>query len=249
MKDAYSFHAGEADFKAFYQRATEAYQRIFKGLSLKTVISQADNGYMGGEYCHEFLVQHETGETYYRFGDDGTAQSCTAEAGDGVLRGIEVGNIFQLGTYYSERMRDATYVGANGIREPLYMGCYGIGIGRTLAAIAELHCDENGLVWPEAVAPYQCHLMCLGEEASERDAAERLYQELLDNGIEVLFDDRSVSAGVKFADADLIGIPKRVLVSKRTMQQSKVEYKERQDRQSKLMEFSQILERLGEQHS
>ncbi|MFZ7822551.1 proline--tRNA ligase [Priestia sp. 40] len=130
-------------------------------------------------------------------------------------KGIEVGHVFKLGTRYSEAM-GATYLDENGRSQPMIMGCYGIGVSRTVAAIAEQFNDENGLLWPEAVTPYQVHVIPVNVKNDEqRELGEQLYNELLDNRFEVLLDDRQERAGVKFADSDLIGLPVRVTVGKR----------------------------------
>ncbi|MET3085517.1 proline--tRNA ligase [Priestia megaterium] len=138
--------------------------------------------------------------------------------GQGVIKfakGIEVGHVFKLGTRYSEAM-GATYLDENGRNQPMIMGCYGIGVSRTVAAIAEQFNDENGLLWPEAVTPYQVHVIPVNVKNDEqRELGEKLYNELLDNRFEVLLDDRQERAGVKFADSDLIGLPIRVTVGKR----------------------------------
>ena len=142
-------------------------------------------------------------------------------------RGIEVGNIFKLGTYYSEKM-NATYLSEDGTRKPFVMGSYGIGIGRNLQSILEVSHDDKGIVWPISVAPFEVHLISLPQKDLEvRAAADRLEKDLEDRGIEVLYDDRDESAGVKFADADLIGIPFRVTVSARGLKGGTVEVKPR----------------------
>jgi prolyl-tRNA synthetase len=144
-------------------------------------------------------------------------------------RGIEVGNIFQLGTFYSERMH-ATFLDEEGLRKPFVMGSYGIGVGRLLATIVEEHHDERGIMWPMQVAPYHAHLLTLPQsDAAVRAAADRLYDDLRAAGVEVLYDDREETAGVKFADADLIGLPLRVTVSKRTLEKGQAELKPRDE--------------------
>ncbi|HJW84360.1 MAG TPA: proline--tRNA ligase [Anaerolineae bacterium] len=161
-----------------------------------------------------------------------------AAAGDGdacihcgrplyTARGVEVGNIFKLGTRYSDAV-GATYLAADGTHRPVVMGSYGIGSGRLLACAAEEHHDDKGLIWPISVAPYQAHLVSLaGADAEVSAAAERVYRALLDAGIEVLYDDRDESPGVKFADADLIGLPIRLTVSARALGKGGVELKQR----------------------
>ncbi|MEM7125822.1 MAG: proline--tRNA ligase [Chloroflexota bacterium] len=150
-------------------------------------------------------------------------------------RGIEVGNIFQLGYHYTKLMKKATYTDNDGLGKPFYMGCYGIGLGRTLAAIVETCHDENGIIWPEEVAPFRVHLISLrgGEER-----AEHLYQALQEQGIDVLWDERDISPGAKFADADLIGCPFRLVVSKRTGEQ--IEFKRRTEADARLIDESEL---------
>ena len=156
-------------------------------------------------------------------------------------RGIEVGNIFKLGTRYSEAM-GATFVNEDGESYPVVMGSYGIGVGRALACVAETHNDDYGLRWPITVAPYAVHLVTLGPEGSRsRDAAERLYHSLHEVGIEVLYDDRDRSAGVKFNDADLLGMPIRLTVARRGMKQDAVEMKLRDQQAREMIPFDMIL--------
>lgn len=161
-------------------------------------------------------------------------------------RGIEVGNIFKLGTYYSEKM-NATYLAEDGSRKPFVMGSYGIGIGRTVQAIIETNHDERGIVWPISVAPFAVHLIALpGNDAAIKAEAERLAAELETRGVEVLFDDRDETAGVKFADADLIGLPFRVTVSKRGVAAGKVEVKRRSAAEPELFERDAAAERIAD---
>ena len=152
-------------------------------------------------------------------------------------RGIEVGNIFQLGFHYSSKMKGANFRDSDGKQKPYYMGCYGIGLGRTLATIVEVYNDDKGIIWPEAVAPYQVHIVGLD------GLGEKEYKHLLAEGVETLFDDRlNLSAGEKFADADLIGIPYRVVVSKRT--EDKLEVKKRSEKQTRFLALQSLLEML-----
>ncbi len=413
MKDAYSFDTDEKEFKREYKRMWQTYMQIFDQLGLPTTVIEADNGYIGGEYCHEFVVDSEIGESDYLVTEDrsyaahvdvaqfikdkknldeslkplkeiiakrGTtmedgvklhklplwqqikdvlyvdekgryvlaiirgdhdvneiklkhlASSITlrhasteeirqkvhsepgfispvgikniidknikliivaddslrtihnayggankkyrdlfnmnigrdyqpdiegdialAKEGDMTLngqkliakRGIEVGNIFQLGYHYSKKMLNAVYVDHEGKEKPYYMGCYGIGLGRTLATLVEKYHDERGIIWPENVAPYQVHLIGLDlKDGNIKTKVHKVYQDLLDKNIEVLFDDREdATAGEKFADADLIGIPHRLVVSKRTGE--KIEYKKRSETKSELIELKNVLNKLG----
>ena len=147
-----------------------------------------------------------------------------------VARGIEVGNIFKLGTKYSVPM-DCAFLDESGVKKPMVMGCYGLGIGRTVAAVIEQNHDEAGIVWPAPLAPFDAHLiaMSVGDEGNRREA-DRVYAELSEKGIEVLYDDRDERPGVKFKDADLIGLPLRVTVGGRSLKEGRIEVSRRKDR-------------------
>jgi prolyl-tRNA synthetase len=409
MKDGYSFHRDEQDFKKTYEEMKQVYSRIFERFGLKTAIVESDNGYIGGEYCHEFVVESEIGETRYFAAEDGSyaahedvakfkrkpanagaemlefqiieqpqwvqtmednakhykkdknnflknvvyknrvngeiiiaavtgdlevnqtkleqaikavgqlvpAEPSDLEAlgtktgyvhswghkgaryiGDIVLkdarnliggqkedktdsinvnygrdftcemladiamakpgdlsengsplierRGIEVGNIFQLGYHYTTLMKGAVYRDEDGSEKPYYMGCYGIGVGRTMATLVEKFNDDKGIIWPESVAPFKVHLLMVGKglDPSLQEQAEKLYQTLLEQGIEVLYDDRDISAGAKFADSDLIGIPYRIVISPKTVAEDSVELKKRSEKDFKLVKLSAIAEGL-----
>lgn len=412
MKDAYSFDKNEEEFKKVYKIMAEAYSRIFSRIGLKTVVVESDNGYIGGDYCHEFVVESEVGESKFLQTEDGTyaaheevavfkkeeknlsdemiemkkveaVRGTTMEDGvklhnkplwqqikdvlfvdetgrfilaiirgdfdvneiklkhvanaitlrhatedeirsklhsepgfispvgiketaekdiklvivaDDSLRtirnaygganklhldlfnmnidrdykpdiegdialavegystkdgkklvakkGIEVGNIFQLGYHYTTKMKDANYIDQDGKAKPYYMGCYGIGIGRTVAAAVEVHHDERGIVWPEAIAPFRVHLLGLDMKNDDiKNRAENIYKKLVESDIEVLFDDRAdAAAGAKFADSDLIGIPHRLVVSKRTG--DKIEYKNRSKKETELVTLEDCLKKI-----
>ncbi len=172
------------------------------------------------------------------------------QCGDGprltLHRGIEVGHVFKLGTVYSEKL-GATFLDQQGQQRHAVMGCYGIGLDRLLAAVIEANHDERGIVWPASVAPYAVHLVALNpDRAGVRDAAERLYAELGERGIEVLYDDRDESPGVKFADADLLGMPLRLTVSPRTLEKDSVELKRRSESETALVPLTAAAERVGE---
>ncbi|MFH1833334.1 MAG: proline--tRNA ligase [Candidatus Levyibacteriota bacterium] len=406
MKDGYSFHTTEEDFKKEYEKMKKTYTKIFERLGLKTIIVESDNGYIGGEYCHEFVVEHESGESRYLTTEDGsycvhedvaklslnqiesgeeerpmeevegkgiigvfelakfldipveqttktllfedengkviaaavrgdfeinetklshvakvyslklasaeTVRKITgAEVGyAGLLnlpkdvrifmdesmrgrknfemgsnktnihninvnfgrdlpkpekfyefklakagyaapngqkliekRGIEVGNIFQLGFHYSSKMKGATFTDENGKEKPYYMGCYGIGIARTMAAVVEVHSDDKGIKWPEAVAPYLVHLVTINNQQSTiNKMADEIYEKLQDAGIEVFYDDRDISAGEKFADCDLIGCPIRLVISGKTG--DKIECKERAKSETEMLTIDEVIKRL-----
>lgn len=413
MKDAYSFHETEEDFKKEYEKMKQVYIKFYELMGLKTVVVESDNGYIGGEYCHEIIVENEAGESKYLTTADGNyaahediakftrdkknideeekpmqevdaIRGTTMEDGvklhnlplwqqikdvlfvdekgrfilaitrgdydvneikllhaiksyqlrhateneirekihsepgfispvgikeiidknvellivadeslstiknaygganrkhkdlfnmninrdykpdiiadialakEGYLsldgkpliarKGIEVGNIFQLGFHYSSKMKDAEFTDKDGTKKPYYMGCYGTGLERTLATIVEIHNDQKGIVWPKSVAPYQIHLIGLDlKDGVIKSAAEKVYRDLKAKNIEVLYDDREDSAaGVKFADADVIGIPFRLVISKRTG--DKIEFKERKGSENELLTFDQVLKKIS----
>ena len=160
------------------------------------------------------------------------------------MRGIEVGHIFKLGTVFSQ-MQGAFYLDRDGNQKPLVMGCYGIGIGRLLAAAIEQNHDEKGIIWPVPIAPYHIYLCALGMDDPEVvSAAEKLYADLEEKGFEVLFDDRIESAGVKFNDADLLGVPVRVVVSQRTLRSNSAELKLRREKEAELVSMGEVSSKL-----
>ncbi|MCL5970527.1 MAG: proline--tRNA ligase [Patescibacteria group bacterium] len=423
MKDAYSFHATEEDFKKEYENMKNTYSKIFNRLGLKTVVVESDNGYIGGEYCHEFVVESPIGESKFFMTEDGSyaaheevakfkrdnknvdeeleslkevdairgttmtdgvklhnkplwqqikdvlfvdekgrfilaiirgdldvnetkllhavkaytlrlatdeeirniihsepgfispvgikdivekgieiiivadtslrtiknayggankkhkdlfnmninrdykpdmeadialaKEGFVSESGKKLIakKGIEVGNVFQLGFHYSSRMHGANFRDKDGCEKPYYMGCYGIGLGRTMATVVEIFNDEKGIVWPKNIAPYQVHLIEIRNPKFEiRNKSEiqnsktevngdGVYETLIKAGVDVLFDDREdVSAGAKFADADLIGIPVRLVISERTG--DKIEWKERNKKETELLSIDEVLKRL-----
>ena len=163
-------------------------------------------------------------------------------------RAIEAGHCFKLGTRYREAV-NATYLDENGGQQFIFMGSYGIGLDRLMAAIVELHHDQDGIIWPESVAPYQVHLLHLGKGEDVLEAAEKIYSELQEVGLEVLFDDRSLSAGVKFKDADLMGIPWRITVGARGLAEGSVEVKRRDQSERHLVPLADLQSFLVEQSS
>jgi prolyl-tRNA synthetase len=163
-----------------------------------------------------------------------------------IKRGVEVGNIFAYGTYYSDKM-NATFLADDGTRKPFVGGSYGIGVGRAVQTIIETHHDDKGIIWPPQVAPYHAHVLALPvNDEGVRATAEALVGDLERRGIEVLYDDRDESAGVKFADADLIGIPLRVTVSKRNLKENAVELKPRSGSDSEMVPLDRAAERIAE---
>jgi prolyl-tRNA synthetase len=162
------------------------------------------------------------------------------------VHGIEVGHVFKLGIFLSESL-NACFIDEKGASKPIIMGCYGIGVGRLLAAAIEYCHDDKGIIWPVSIAPYQVYLCPLYREGTGvAETAEKLYVELKKRGFEVLFDDRQESPGVKFNDADLLGIPLRVTVSPRTLEKDSVEIKVRSEKEAKLVPLSEAVRTLAE---
>lgn len=161
-----------------------------------------------------------------------------------VMKGIEVGNIFKLGTKYSVTQK-LMYVDENNKQKPVVMGSYGIGLDRTLASVIEASHDDRGMIWPESIAPYKVHLIHLGDDADVIDAATKIYEDLWEAGVEVFYDDREASAGAKFADADLIGIPYRLTVSKKTLDKDSAEIKQRSSEKASNIKLSQVVRTLS----
>lgn len=237
MKDLYSFHTSEEDLSDYYEIVKGQYLAIFKEIGLDTLVTEASGGMFTKEYSHEFQVLSETGEdTIYHCSNGDFSQNkeiANVKTGDkcpfcdGEIlesRGIEVGNIFRLGDKYTQAL-NVKYVDQDGVEKYPIMGCYGIGIGRVMGSVVEVHHDDAGIMWPEAIAPYQIYLINIGDSTYEK--ANEIYNQLFNTGKEVLWDDRSESAGVKFADADLIGLPTRVLVSEKTLAENTAEVKKR----------------------
>lgn len=228
MKDAYTFSADEENLDWWYKEFTKAYVTIFNRCGLETRIVASDTGQIGGDEADEFMVMSEVGEdtiTYctncsYSANQEHSglnAGDACPECGGTVkeAKGIEVGNIFKLGTKYSESM-GAKFQGKDGKQKAAIMGCYGIGISRTLMASVEQHSTENGIIWPDEIAPYKVHIIPVNtKDEAQVILADEIYSNLKKQGIEVLLDDRNERAGSKFKDADLIGIPKRIIVGKR----------------------------------
>lgn len=264
MKDLYSFHADAADLESYYKIVIEAYLEIFKRCGFNDVkVTEASGGTFTKKHSHEFNILTPAGEVdlvYCEGNGCGFAQNkevakvkkgdpcekCAKFDHDEVIKegkAIEIGNIFDLGAKFAESF-DLKFKDQEGKDNYPIMGCYGIGTSRMIGALVETYNDERGIIWPESVAPYQIHLVGLDlQDESVKNQVHKVYKELQDKGVEVLFDDREgVTAGEKFADCDLIGIPHRLVVSKKTG--DKVEHKRRNDKEAKLLAFKEIIELL-----
>lgn len=252
MKDLYSFHATEDDLLNFYKKAISAYLNVFKQCGLDALVVEASGGSFSKEFSHEFQVLTPFGEdTIFYCPNRDFAQNkeiAKVKAGDKcpvceekIIEGktIEVGNIFKLYTKYSAPMK-LQFTDADGKKKDVIMGCFGLGPSRVMGAIVEVSSDKNGIIWPANVAPYKIHLLTIGDSAAVAEAGEKLYNHLLKKGKEVLFDDRAVSPGAKFADSDLIGIPTRLIISEKTLAQESVEFKRRGEEQSEIKPLKEI---------
>jgi prolyl-tRNA synthetase len=252
MKDMYSFHATIEDRNVYYEKVKEAYFRIFNRFELEAFLTDASGGSFS-KFSHEFQVLAEAGEdTIY------ICRSCDRAINDELVtkdkqncngckgttekkRAIEVANIFPVKEKYAEDF-SLQFKDEKGEQKIVSVGCYGIGTSRVMGAIAEIYNDEKGLKWPESVAPFAVHLLSLGDSDAVTKEASVLYDMLHSAGVEVLFDDRcSLSPGEKFADADLIGIPMRVVISEKTLSQKSIELKKRNSEEKKLVSISELL--------
>jgi len=265
MKDLYSFHRDEKDLDEYYEKVKKAYLNVFERCGLKAIITEASGGDFSKDFSHEFQVLAKTGEDTIIFCPNGLAlnqpkghfsqneevfdkkiKKCPVCSGNlQKEKSIEVGNIFTLGTKYSKAL-DALFTAKNGKKEPAIMGCYGLGISRLMGAIVEVSNDKKGIIWPKNISPFDYHLLPILSGNKELDKtvlekAEKIYTDLQNKGITVLYDDRSQkSAGEKFADADLIGIPVRLVVSQKTMENNCVEVKERNKDKVELLGLEKI---------
>ena len=240
MKDAYSFHATEESLDETYQKFVTAYHNIFNRCGLNFRMVEADSGQIGGSQSAEFMALAEVGEDTIVYSTTGSFAANSevsdlpigAPSPDGVgvvdhAKGIEVGHVFKLGTKYSEAM-NATFLDELQKKKPLIMGCYGIGISRVVMAVIEQNNDENGMIWPKSIAPFDIHVIPVDVKKVEQvEAAEKIYSDLKTIGFDVLMDDRKERAGVKFSDSDLIGLPIRITVG-RGISEGRVEIKIRQ---------------------
>jgi prolyl-tRNA synthetase len=255
MKDLYSFAKDEEEHQAFYAKAREAYQRVFARLGLgdRTYPTYASGGIFS-PFSEEFQTITDAGEDiiYVHEGkkiavnkevyNDETLKALGLTKEELVeKKAVEVGNIFSLGTRFSEPL-GLTYTDAEGNKKPVIMGCYGIGPTRVMGTIVEALADDKGMVWPEEVAPFRFHLLSLmPDDAKLSGSADELYDALKKKGATVLYDDRDARAGEKFADADLIGIPWRIIIGKETAASGNVELVHRATGEKKIVTREEVL--------
>ncbi len=251
MKDLYSFHTNEKDLTDFYQKVKKAYFKIFKRCGLFPICVAASSGTIGGELSEEFMVLSSEGEdrilickkcgfaaNVEKIGEKKNCPKCHSALEKKSC--IEVGHIFNLGTKYSKAM-GANFIDESGKSHPIIMGCYGIGLPRLMATIVEVYNDEDGILWPKEISPFQIHLIPIENTEKVKKTSEKLYQNLQKAGIEVLCDDRdNKTPGERFAGADLIGIPMRIVISERTLSKNSAEIKKRDEKKMKLIKLSQV---------
>lgn len=258
MKDLYSFHVNEKDLDSYYEKVKKAYFKIFDrvGLGKNTHLTYASGGAFS-EFSHEFQVITPAGEDTI-FVCPKCKLAVNKEIKENILKcpgckgkefrqekAIEIGNIFKLGTKFSDAF-NFNFRDRDGSEKAVIMGCYGIGLGRLIGAIAEVYNDEKGIIWPESIAPFKVHLIPLTAknkiaQAKIARSAEKIYQDLIKAGIEVLFDDRKdAAAGEKFAEADLFGIPYRIVISEKTIEKGSVEVKKRNGEKIELVKLTRI---------
>ncbi len=253
MKDLYSFHETQGDFLEFYEVVKKAYLKIYERLGLVAKVTEASGGSFSEKISYEFMVLTGAGEDNILYCPEcdfcvnleiakfKIGEICH-RCGQGKFkkdRASEVGNVFDLGQKYGKDF-NLGFIGRSGNKEYPVMGCYGFGISRVMGVIVEKFHDEKGIIWPQSVAPFQVHLINL--DGVRADTLE-VYERLVGEGIEVLWDDReNLSAGEKFADADLIGIPYRVVVSKRNT--GKLEVKKRSEKETRFLTWEKLLDLL-----
>lgn len=216
MKDCYSFDRTERESEISYLKMRQAYMKIFQRCNISVTIQSADSGVIGGKFSEEFVAAGDCAE-------------------------LEIGHIFKLGTDYSEKL-NVLYMDKDGKQKPVVMGCYGIGVSRVVAAIIEGSHDEKGIIWPLSVAPFVAIIVPVNMADNKQvEIANNLYDELRTEKIDILFDDREESAGVKFADADLLGIPYRITLG-RKLTQGKIEILERKTQKKYDVEIGKVKE-------
>jgi len=253
MKDLYSFHTDQKDLDKYYEKAKTAYLNIFERCGLKAIYTLAAGGIFADKFTHEFQVVADVGEdTIYVnenkneainkevFDEKGLKHLGWKKEDLVEKKSIEVGNIFDQGTKYSEPL-GLYFTDEEGNKKPVLMGAYGIGLGRVMATVVEVSSDDKGIIWPENIAPFRVHLISLDQDKE----ADKIYSDLMkmdpSAGGEVLYDDRQDKApGEKFADADLIGCPIRLVVSKKTLEKGSIELKHRNEKDFQIIKLTDI---------
>ncbi len=256
MKDLYSFHKDQDDLMRFYDNMKTVYENVFDdiGIGADTYLTVASGGDFTTNFSHEFQTLTEAGEdliyvdrkSKIAYNKEVVTEENAIKLGVDFssleqIKACEVGNIFPLDTRFSKAL-DYTYTNEKGEQQIIYMGSYGIGPSRLMGVVTEKLADEKGLVWPASIAPFSLHLLSLSKDINSEShkLAESIYSTLTASGVEVLFDDREASAGEKFADSDLIGIPMRVVVSDKSLEKGGVELKERTSNESSIVTVEEL---------
>jgi prolyl-tRNA synthetase len=256
MKDAYSFDRDKKGLDKNYQAMFLAYNNIFKRCGLDTLTVTADSGVMGGDLSHEFMVPAESGEdvvwlcpachkaSSYKEEHEKKCPVCAKVLQK--INTIEIGHIFKLGTKYSAVL-GANFLDSDGKQYPVIMGCYGIGVSRMLPTIIEQNRDADGIIWPKEISPFEVTMLTLdGADNNIAQCSSRIYEELISGGIDVLWDNRDERAGVKFKDADLIGIPLAIIIGAKNLVNNKIEIKVRKTKESVLVDKEKALSKIKE---
>lgn len=259
MKDGYSFHVTKEDMEREYETMKRCYYEIFSKLGVEAIPVRAVSAEMGGKVSEEFMLISDIGEDKMLYSESSNLalnvevleekelldsflkQHEGVKLEDFVKKScIELGHIFQLGTFYSESM-NGYFTDSDGIKKPYYMGCYGIGINRLLGAICEKNCDEEGLKWPLSVAPYICSIVAV---KGNEEVAESIYKMLNKEGVPVLLDDRNAGIGAKLKDSKLLGIPYLIIIGKSFLENGLVEIESRLDSNKIFLEVEQLICRM-----
>ena len=265
MKDAYSFDIDEDSMHETYLNMKKIYKKIFDKIGLDYKVVSADSGSIGGDKSEEFHVLADSGEDTLAFSDKSDfainielldeknpekISGMPSPDGNGKLslkKGIEVGHIFELGTKYSKAM--GLTVQKDNVLKEIFMGCYGIGVSRIVAAAIEQNFDDDGILFPESISPFKCYIILINQKGNEQinSEAERLYLELKENNIDVFFDDRDLNPGVKFRDANLVGVPYQLIIGDKVSSDQTVELIKRNNQQKEVIKLNEIINRLKNQ--
>ncbi len=258
MKDMYSFAATEEEHMKFYNQSIDAYMNVYRRLGLgdRTYVTSASGGVFTDKFSHEFQTLCEAGEDIIYvhkekdlaineeiYNTETLEKLGASESDFEKKKAAEVGNIFTFGTQKCEEM-DLYFMNKEGKKEAVFLGSYGIGITRVMGVIAEIFSDDKGIIWPASNAPFRVHLIAVGDSLEVVKRSEEIYTQLSDAGIEVLFDDRAMGPGAKFADSDLIGIPYRVVISDRTIAEGGVEIKRRNEDTTNIISYPDLMQLL-----
>ncbi len=256
MKDMYSFARSQEEHETIYEQFAEAYSRVYDRLGIGDITyrTYADGGIFTQRFSDEFQMLSDIGEDTVYVDEDRRVAVNKEVIDDPRLDGfdidksrltertaIEVGNIFPLESKYTDAL-GVYYTDADGQQQSIIAGCYGIGVSRLVGALAEHFADDKGLVWPENIAPYKVYLVSIGEKGAAE--ADKLYEELLEKGVEVLYDDRDERPGAKFADSELLGIPHRLTVSDRLLENNQYEYTNRKSGETTILTLGEVIAKL-----